>query len=123
MFLSAPGGPALGWEETMSEIVITEQNFNNEVVNSAVPVLVDFWAPWCGPCKMIAPIVKELADDYSGKIKVGKVNTDENLNLASKYQIVSIPTIMFFKEGKAIQKIIGFKSKNDLKKIIDETIK
>jgi thioredoxin 1 len=106
----------------MSEFIVTESNFENEVLKSSLPVLVDFWAPWCGPCKMIAPVVDELARDYAGKIKVGKLNTDENLNLASRYQITSIPCLLVFKNSKPIEKIIGFRSKNDIKKILDNLI-
>jgi len=106
----------------MAEIELNESNFNDEVIKSSVPVLVDFWAPWCGPCKMIAPLVKELADEYAGKIKVGKVNTDENLNIATQYQISSIPTLLIFKGGKAVSKMIGFKAKTELKKLLDSAL-
>ncbi len=106
----------------MSEIELTEKNFGDEVIKSAVPVLVDFWAPWCGPCKMIAPVVKELADEYSGRIKVGKLNTDENLNIATQYQISSIPTLLIFKGGKPVSKLIGFKPKAELKKLLDNAL-
>ena len=84
--------------------------------------MVDFWAPWCGPCKMIAPVVEELAGEYAGKLKVGKVNTDENMSITGQYQITSIPTIMFFKDKKPVQRIVGFKSKSELKKIIDSLL-
>lgn len=106
----------------MSELILTQQNFDNEVIASKIPVLVDFWAPWCGPCKMIAPVVAELAEAYTGKIKVGKLNTDENLDIASRYQITSIPTLLIFKEGKPVQKIIGFKQKTELIKVIDNIL-
>lgn len=106
----------------MSEIELTEQNFTAEVINSSIPVLIDFWAPWCGPCKMIAPVVKELADEYAGKIKVGKVNIDENAGISSQYQIISIPTLLLFKGGKPFHKIVGFKPKAELKKVIDNAL-
>jgi thioredoxin len=106
----------------MSEIVVTEQNFEGEVLNASVPVLVDFWAPWCGPCKMIAPVVAELASEYADRLKVGKLNTDENLNVAGQYQITSIPTLLIFKDKKPVQRIVGFKSKNELKRIIDSVL-
>lgn len=102
--------------------IITEQNFESEVINSKLPVLLDFWAPWCAPCKMIGPVVEELAKEYAGKLKVGKVNTDENLNLASKFQITSIPCLLFFKGGKPVERIIGFRQKKDLKKSIDTVL-
>ena len=95
----------------MAEIVITEENFEKEVVNSDTPVLLDFWAPWCGPCKMLLPVVDEIAKEYEGKVKVGKVNTDENMSLSSQFQITSIPCLIIFKNGKAINKMVGFRPK------------
>jgi len=101
---------------------ITDVNFEKEVVQSDKPVLVDFWAPWCGPCKMLGPVVEELATEYAGKVKVGKLNTDENMELAAKFQITSIPCLILFKGGKPVQKIIGFRPKNDIKSVIDANI-
>lgn len=91
----------------MAEVTITEQNFQQEVLKSDVPVLVDFWAVWCGPCKAVAPIIEELSHDYSGKLKVGKVNVDENNQLAFQFGIMSIPTMKFFKNGQVVGEIIG----------------
>ena len=106
----------------MAGIELTEANFDAEVTNSPVPVLVDFWAPWCGPCKMIAPVVDELAGEYGARLKIGKLNTDENLEIASRYQITSIPTLLIFKDKKPVHKIVGFKPKSELKKVIDGLI-
>lgn len=106
----------------MAELIITESNFEQEVVNSDVPVLLDFWAPWCGPCKMLLPIVDEIASEYEGKIKVGKVNTDENMSLSSQFQITSIPCLIIFKNGKPINKLVGFRPKNDIKKELDNVL-
>ena len=97
----------------MAEIAITTSNFEEVVLKSDVPVLVDFWAAWCGPCKMLSPIVKEIAEEVEG-IKVGKVNVDEEPDLAMKYKIMSIPTIMVFKDGEVVNKAIGMQTKAGL---------
>lgn len=98
-----------------SNIVVgTDSNFNNEVLTSGIPVLVDFWAPWCGPCRMVAPIVEEIANEFTGKLKVVKINTDENFNVASKYGIMSIPTLGIFKNGRMVDAVIGAVPKNYL---------
>jgi thioredoxin 1 len=89
-------------------------SFKNEVLQSEIPVLVDFWAPWCGPCKMIAPLIEEIAADYSGKIKVAKVNVDDNGDLAAEYGIMSIPTVCFFRGGELIFRSVGAKPKKEL---------
>lgn len=101
------------------EVVITEKNFNEEVVNSSIPVLVDFWATWCGPCRMIAPIVEEIAKEYDGKIKVGKVNVDDEMQLAVKFGIVSIPTLLYFENGEVKNKLIGYCQKDEIVKLIN----
>ena len=85
----------------------TDSNWKTEVEKSSVPVMVDFWAPWCGPCRMVSPVIEKLAGKYSGKVKVVKVNIDDNQELAIKYDIMSIPTVMLFKDGKAVDKAIG----------------
>lgn len=91
----------------MAEVIITNENFEQEVLKSPVPVLVDFWAEWCGPCKVIGPVIAQLAEKYEGKFKVGKVNVDEQSDLAQKYQILSIPTLKFFKDGVEVDEIVG----------------
>ena len=92
----------------MSKVIqVTDSDFNKEVLESTVPVLVDFWAPWCGPCKAVAPVVEELAKQYDGKVKVVKLNTDENPGTASQYQIRGIPTLMIFKAGEKVDSVVG----------------
>jgi thioredoxin 1 len=91
----------------MSAAAVTDSTFKEEVLDNDVPVLVDFWAPWCGPCRMVAPVVDEIADQYDGQIKVVKVNTDENPQIASQYGIRSIPTLMIFKGGQKVDMVVG----------------
>ncbi len=106
----------------MAEITLTSGNFAGEVLNADKPVLVDFWASWCGPCKMLAPIIEELADEYEGKIKVGKVNVDDEQELAMNYGIASIPTVILFKDGEIKETLIGYREKEDFKAVINAQI-
>ncbi len=103
-------------------INVTDQNFNNEVLESELPVLVDFWAPWCAPCRMIAPIVEELANEFSGKLKVAKLNTDENFETATKYGIMSIPTLAIFVGGEVLDGVVGAVPKQILKDKINSIL-
>jgi len=96
-----------------SILELTDNNFENEVVQSDIPVLVDFWAEWCMPCRMVAPTIEELAAEYSGRVKVGKVNTDENRDVSIKYEISAIPTIILFKGGQVIRKFVGVTAKQE----------
>lgn len=97
-------------------------NFKKEVLESEVPVLVDFWAPWCGPCQMISPVITQLAEEFAGKAVVGKVNVDENINTPGQYGVLSIPTIVLFKNGKEAQRIVGFRPKGDLQKELESLL-
>ncbi|HWQ72081.1 MAG TPA: thioredoxin [Desulfitobacteriaceae bacterium] len=95
-------------------------NWEQDVIGSETPVLVDFWAPWCGPCRMVAPVVEQLADEYAGRIAIGKLNVDENGSLASQFGIMSIPTLGIFKDGKMVDKVIGFSSKANLTEMLNK---
>jgi thioredoxin 1 len=96
-------------------ITLTKENFDKEVLQSAQPILVDFWAEWCGPCKMLSPVLDELAQEFDGRIRIGKVNTQDYPELAAQYGIHSIPTLLLFKQGQVADQIVGLKSKRDLK--------
>ena len=103
----------------MAEIELTDASFQKEVIESNQPVLVDFWAPWCGPCRMLAPVVKEIAEEYKGRVRVAKLNTDEHPNAAGAYRISAIPSLLFFKNGKVAEQIVGVHSKAEIKKILE----
>jgi len=98
---------------------LTDQNFEQEVLKSAEPVLVDFWAEWCMPCRMLAPTIDKIAKDYAGKVKVGKVDTDANRDVSIKYGISAIPTVILFKNGQVAQKFVGLRQEKDFKEVLD----
>lgn len=107
----------------MSEIILNDQNFEGEVINSNVPVLVDFWAPWCGPCQMMGPVIEELAGEFDAtKAKVGKLNVDESQVIAGKYQVMSIPTFLVFKGGQVVDQMVGGVQKERLKDMLNKHI-
>lgn len=106
----------------MSEMTLTDQTWDNEVLNSDLPVIVDFWAEWCAPCSMIAPVVEQMSEEYEGKIKVGKLNVDENQVTAGKYQIMAIPTLLFFNGGKLVDRVAGVVPKKILVEKIEKML-
>ena len=103
----------------MAEVPITKNNFEAEVLNSDIPVLVDFWATWCGPCRMLAPVLEEIAGEYAGRVKVGKINVDDEAELAMEFRIASIPTLMLFKGGRAVETMVGYRPKEQIAAILD----
>ncbi|WP_428073991.1 thioredoxin [Candidatus Avelusimicrobium luingense] len=103
----------------MSEVIINDSNFEEEVLKAQGPVMVDFWATWCGPCRMLAPVVEELAGEYAGKVKVCKLDTDQGPETSAKYRISSVPTILFFKNGEVVAQAVGLQSKSALQEKLD----
>ncbi len=110
-------------EENMATVHLTEENFAQEVEKSKVPVMVDFWAEWCGPCKMMAPVFEKLSGEYAGKLRFAKVETDENPKLAARFGIVSIPTLMVFKGGKPVEQLVGFRPEAVFRKDVEALLK
>ena len=104
----------------MAELKITRENFENEVMKSNIPVLIDFWAPWCGPCRMMGPIIEQLAEEYEGKAKVGKVNVDEEGELSQAFGVMSIPTIVLVKDGKVVRQAVGARPKAEVEAMLQE---
>lgn len=101
-------------------IAITKETFEREVLHSEIPVLVDFWASWCGPCQMLSPIIDALSQEYEGRFKIGKINVDEQSELAANYAVVSIPTLLIFKDGKMEERLVGVRSQDDLAELLDQ---
>ena len=102
----------------MAELKITRENFENEVMKSDIPVLIDFWAPWCGPCRMMGPIIEQMADEYEGKVNVGKVNVDEEGELSQAFGVMSIPTIVLVKDGKIVKQAVGARPKAEVEAML-----
>ncbi len=103
-------------------IHVNKNNFNQEVISSSVPVLIDFWAPWCGPCLAVAPVLEKLGDKYSGKVKIAKVNVDDESALATQFRVMSIPTLVLVKDGKVFNQMIGLRSSQELENMINKAI-
>ena len=101
---------------------ITEDTFENEIINSNLPVLVDFWAPWCGPCRMLGPIIDSLAEEFDGRAKIAKINVDENANLARRYNVMTIPTVLIIKNGQVMETSIGAKPKEEFADMLDKVL-
>ena len=106
----------------MNEVTITKSNFQEEVLGSSIPVLVDFWATWCGPCRMLAPILDQIAEKYEGRLKVGKVNIDQEPELAGRFEVMAIPTVILFKDGKAVDSFMGVRDRDSVERFIDSQL-
>lgn len=106
----------------MADINLTDAKFDEMVMKSSMPVVVDFWAPWCGPCRLVSPIIEELAKEYAGKVTIYKLNVDENPDTSGKFNVMSIPTVMFFKGGKPLSSVVGARSKEEYKRNIEELV-
>lgn len=106
----------------MADLTFTDQNFDKEVVQSDAPVVVDFWAEWCAPCRIVSPIIEELAQHYAGKVKIGKLNVDQNQATAQKFGIMSIPTVLVFKKGEVVKTLVGAQNRENYKNAINEAI-
>ena len=107
----------------MPELTLTDQNFKSQVITSKTPVIVDFWAPWCQPCKIIDPILEELAKEYEGRVILGKINADENPQVVNQLTVMGMPTVIFFKGGKPVKALVGAQAKNIFKQAIEEVLK
>ncbi len=106
----------------MADLNITDSNFKTQVLENRGPVVVDFWAPWCGPCRTVSPIIDELAKEFAGKVRIGKINVDENSQIAGEYGVMSIPSVIFFKDGQPIRTMVGAQSKESYKAEIEQLI-
>lgn len=106
----------------MADKTFTDANFKQDVLENKLPVVVDFWAPWCAPCRMVSPVIEELASEYKGKVVVGKMNVDENTETAAQFGVMSIPTVILFKNGKPVKNLVGAQGKGSYKKMIDDAL-